>query len=143
MEEFVRRLRAAAKYCAFDKPDERIRDRSVAHMTDRAVSKQLQLKDHTSSTLADAIASARKTESVNKELALQAPMSLAAAAHTPRQPQDWRPPAKQGPSKPSPSSQARYSRDSTACKCRWCGSSTNQENRRSLDSKLTKTMSTK
>eukprot|EP00117_Sycon_ciliatum_P009825 scpid45789/ scgid11968/ Uncharacterized protein K02A2.6 len=130
VEEFVRRLRAAAKYCAFDKPDERIRDRFVAHMTDRAVSKQLQLKDHTSLTLADAIASARKTESVNKELALQAPMNLAAAAYTPRQPQDWRPPVKQGPSKPSPSSQARYSRDSTVHKCRWCGLSTDHKSDR-------------
>ena len=43
MEEFVRRLCVAAKYCEFDKPDGRIRDRFVAHMTDRVVSKNLQL----------------------------------------------------------------------------------------------------
>ena len=55
MEEYVRRLRAAANHCAFDKPDERIRDRLVAHMTNREVSKKLQLEDHAQLTLETAV----------------------------------------------------------------------------------------
>ena len=68
VEEFVRRLRAAAKYCEFKDIDERIRDRLVAHMTNREVSKELQLISHDRLTLAHAILKARQNEQVTREV---------------------------------------------------------------------------
>ena len=69
--EFVRRLRAAAKNCKFDKLEERIRDRFVAHITNREVSKQLQLRDHDHLMLVDAVSLALQTESVSLQVRQQ------------------------------------------------------------------------
>ena len=124
VEEFVRRLRAAAKYCAFKDADERIRDRLVAHMSNRAVSKELQLISHDKLTLAVAIQKARQTEQVTREVSQQSAvdpnLSQTAAAvanrsykYQPRQATENDGRVHQFPSK-----------------CKWCGSASNHQNNR-------------
>ncbi|XP_065176300.1 uncharacterized protein K02A2.6-like [Sycon ciliatum] len=126
VETYVRRLRAAAKYCAFDKPDERIRDRLVAHMTNREVSKKLQLEDHTSLDLETAVSLARKTESVNAEVAQQSSLDghlgkQAAAAITSRARGHGQ---RSSPASSKSSSKKSYQSSSgNFRKCLWCGSS--------------------
>ena len=71
VEEFVSLLHATAKYCQFDKAEERIRDRLVAHMLSREVSKTLQLMDHSKLTLAEAVLKARQNEQLTRELQQQ------------------------------------------------------------------------
>ena len=71
VEEFVSVLHSTAKYCQFADKEERIRDRLVAHMLCREVSKELQLEDHKKLTLASAVQKARQHEQVTRELQQQ------------------------------------------------------------------------
>ena len=126
VEEFVRRLRLAAKYCQFDKPDERIRDRLVAHMVNKEVSKKLQLKDHDTLTLNEAISIARKTERVDGELRMQAThaaQATQAAAVTQIHPNRPQKPQRQSRMEQQNSDSSKHSRGG----CRWCGSPTDHK----------------
>ncbi|XP_065185817.1 uncharacterized protein K02A2.6-like [Sycon ciliatum] len=81
VEEFVRALYKAAEYCEFaGTKDERIRDRFVAHMLDKRVSRELQMKDKSEQTLAKVVAFARHAETVQQQVAAQSRSGLAAAS---------------------------------------------------------------
>eukprot|EP00117_Sycon_ciliatum_P048694 scpid101093/ scgid34628/ len=73
VEEFVRKLHAAAKFCDFgDQKDNRIRDRLVAHILDRQVAKELQLIEPAKLTLTDAVLRARQAEKISGDVAVNA-----------------------------------------------------------------------
>eukprot|EP00117_Sycon_ciliatum_P001177 scpid20930/ scgid6949/ Transposon Ty3-G Gag-Pol polyprotein; Gag3-Pol3; Transposon Ty3-1 TYA-TYB polyprotein; Capsid protein; p24; Spacer peptide p3; Nucleocapsid protein p11; Ty3 protease; p16; Spacer peptide J; Reverse transcriptase/ribonuclease H; p55; Integrase p61; Integrase p58 len=73
VEQFVRQLYKAAEYCDFaDTKDDRIRDRFVAHMMDRRVSREIQMKEDSEQTLSKVLAFARQAEAVQQQVATQA-----------------------------------------------------------------------
>ncbi|XP_065195846.1 uncharacterized protein LOC135827245 [Sycon ciliatum] len=94
LEEFVRDLYKGAEFCDFGgEKDNRIRDRIVAHMCNKRVSREIQMKEASEQTLAKAPAYARQAEKVEDQVAAQGrsaaaslvsePVSSSAVSHRP------------------------------------------------------------
>ena len=94
LEEFVRDLYKGAEFCDFGgEKDNRIRDRIVAHMSNKRVSREIQMKEASEQTLAKALTYARQAEKVEDQVAAQGrsaaassvsePVSSSAVSHRP------------------------------------------------------------
>ncbi|XP_065196547.1 uncharacterized protein K02A2.6-like [Sycon ciliatum] len=135
VEEFVRKLHAAAKFCDFgDQKDNRIRDRLVAHILDRQVAKELQLIEPAKLTLTDAVLRARQAEKISGDVAAQAarPQVNAASRFGGKQ-QDARSRRQRSgvPSKPAPTPSTQRKSGTAASTCPWCGHAGSHKSNRS------------
>ena len=157
VEEFVRKLHDAAKYCDFgDQKDTRIRDRLVAHLLDRQVAQELQKEDPKKLTLTAAVLKARQAEKVATEVAAQTgrrasmpprhahDVHVSSAATVSNQSKHA---GKRGQSKPASSQRKHQSHQSPPASssssahsqmqnapkkpCPWCGRATSHWNNRS------------
>ena len=140
VEEFVSLLHATAKYCQFDKAEERIRDRLVAHMLSREVSKTLQLMDHSKLTLAEAVLKARQNEQLTRELQQQRSASSpqtpsavhAASSHQTASHSGSRPDKRARGTRPGQQRQRSQAASSPPRgPCPWCAGETNHKYDRS------------
>ena len=81
LDEFVRALYKGAEHCAFQaETDNRIRDRLIAHMRDKRVSRELQMKAPSEQTLAKSLEFARQAERVAQQVAEQSSDSRGASS---------------------------------------------------------------
>ena len=139
VDDFLGSLHATAKYCKFDNPEERIRDRFVAHMSCREVSKQLQLQDHSALTLAKAVQLARQNDQVSREIREQQAIAKPSAVHaasaagsaTSAVKRAKGPhPGKSRDHLQQPRGPAHASKPTTSRKCPWCGGQVNHKENR-------------
>ena len=141
VEQFVRKLHDAAEDCSFTDKDTRIRDRFVAHLSDRATAALLQNEPPDTLTLQKAIERARTAERLSLELSSQEaasrgkPTVAATSAQSSRSSSSALStihPPRSGASRHDRRPSQHSSSSLKQGKCPWCGSSkSNHRQRRS------------
>ena len=83
VEEYIQALDEIAQYCEFTDKEDRIRDKMVFGLRDPELSQKLQMETTDTSTLADAINTARRYEQIKSQVKTQREVKVDAMRQTP------------------------------------------------------------
>ena len=83
VEEYIQALYEIVQYCEFTDKEDRIRDKMVVGLRDPELSRKLQMETTDTSTLADAINTARRYEQIKSQVKTQREVKVDAMRQTP------------------------------------------------------------